>query len=122
MSFSCATWIRDRQQGTVLRTDPGYRHEIEVTLQADFPMKPPELQWKTDIFHPNIADGHPVHPRSPLGSAAVSGGCMLPVDRNGGVQNYDANHALQGAQPAAEWVRRQPADSFPADPRTVNLP
>ena len=52
-------WIRFTCKGVESVTSSGkphYRdvHDVSIYLHAEYPLKQPQLKWKTPIFHPNI--------------------------------------------------------------------
>lgn len=118
ISFRCATYLLDG--GAVKLSTPDTLHEVDLYLGTDYPFKPPEITWKTKIFHPNIL---------PTGPTCILGGLWDPrrslrdvciqLIEMAAYQNYDAHHPLAGAKDAAEWILAQPIDHFPADRRKI---
>ena len=97
------------------------RHELDIYLHKDFPRRPPQLTWRTDIFHPNILSyrqngGVCVGNWSPaegLDDLVVRIGEMVQM------KVYNLDDPLDSV--AAEWGRRH-LDSFPLDSRPLLSP
>jgi len=94
------------------------RHQLEVYLHRDFPRRPPQLLWLTDIFHPNILSyrrngGVCVGGWSPaegLDDLVIRIGEMVQMKR------YGLSDPLDPA--AAAWVRFR-TGLFPVDDRPL---
>ncbi len=111
------------------RTDPGtgairaevlHRHEVEIYLGADYPRNRPQLQWKTEIFHPNISGtglvclgGYSTHwvPSLNLDELVEMLWDMVRFS------NYDVKSPYNLV--AARWVASQTDFRFPLDARVV---
>lgn len=95
-------------------------HDIQVTLGPDYPRLQPELQWRTPIFHPNVAANGSVC----LGalhwhwtpSMSLVDLCRMLWDMIR-YANFDWQSPLNFA--AANWVKSQPAAMFPLDTRPL---
>jgi ubiquitin-protein ligase len=94
------------------------RHVLEIYLHKDFPRRPPQLLWKTEIFHPNMLSprrngGVCIGSWSPaegLDDLVVRIGEMVQMKRYGLIDPLDPA--------AAEWVKSY-AGSFPLDDRPL---
>jgi hypothetical protein len=111
------------------REDPGTNqirvgtvdhHEVEIYLGADYPRNRPQLQWKTEIFHPNISGtglvclgGYSTHwvPSLNLDELVEMLWDMVRFS------NYDVKSPYNLV--AARWVASQTQLSFPLDVRPV---
>jgi hypothetical protein len=49
--FTCRGVERVDARGRPVISD---NHEVSIYLHAEYPLKQPQLKWKTPIFHPNI--------------------------------------------------------------------
>ncbi len=111
------------------REDPGTNqvragvldfHEVEIYLGADYPRNRPQLQWKTEIFHPNISGTGLVC----LGGYSTHWVPSLNIDELVEMlwdmvrfSNYDVKSPYNLV--AARWVASQTQFAFPLDTRPV---
>jgi ubiquitin-protein ligase len=90
-------------------------HEVSVYLHAEYPLKQPQLKWKTPIFHPNIHVTGAVcigawWPAKTLDELLHSLGEMIQF------KNVDAGDPMNSK--AAVWARRH-EHLFPIDARPL---
>jgi ubiquitin-protein ligase len=93
-------------------------HKMEIYLHNEYPRKPPQLKWLTEIFHPNILS------LSENGGVCIGGWTpsetldMLCVRVGEMVQykNYSLKDALN--KKAEEWVKKN-SHKFPVDDRNL---
>ena len=92
------------------------RHQCEIYLHLDFPRKPPQIKWLTEIFHPNILP--------PRQNGGVCIGSWTPAETLDHLvvrlfemvqmKNYSVHDALDLR--AAAWAKQHIAQ-FPLDNR-----
>jgi len=97
------------------------RHVMEVYLHMQYPRTPPQLTWRTEIFHPNILP--------PAFNGGVCIGKWTPAESLDQLivriaemvqmKNYSISDALN--REAAAWVARNQG-LFPVDPRPIVAP
>lgn len=97
------------------------RHIMDVYLHMQYPRTPPQLTWRTDIFHPNIL--------SPAFNGGVCIGRWTPAETLDQLivriaemvqmKNYSVSDALN--REAAAWVARN-LNFFPLDNRAIIAP
>lgn len=90
-------------------------HKFELRLGAHYPSDPPDVTWKTPIFHPNIRGEAVCHSQqwSPAWSLAdfiIEIGDMIRMDKY--------NNASPLDRKAATWAEKN-EERFPIDPRTL---
>lgn len=117
ITYNCKSlvWIEDN-------SDPSYssRHEMEIYLHKDYPRRPPQLKWLTNVFHPNILPPHKNGgvcigwwtAAETIDSLCVRIGEMLQY------KNYNLADPLD--EEAAEWVKNN-LDILPVDERDLCL-
>lgn len=95
-------------------------HQVEIYLGADYPRNRPQLQWKTEIFHPNISGtglvclgGYSTHwvPSLNLDELVEMLWDMVRF------ANFDVKSPYNLV--AARWVASQSEFKFPLDKRPV---
>jgi ubiquitin-protein ligase len=102
--------------------EPCFRkeHEVAVVLGPDYPRLPPEITWRTPIFHPNVASCGAVC-LGPLRQHWTPGVRLVDLCRLLWdilrYANFDAEVPLNAE--AANWVRSQPPVRFPLDTRPL---
>jgi len=96
---------------------PEYRdvHEVAIYLHAEYPLKQPQLKWKTPIFHPNIHVTGAVcigawWPAKFLDDLILSMGEMVQY------KNFDPRDPMNSR--AAAWALRNKG-LFPVDKRPL---
>ena len=97
------------------------RHIMDVYLHIQYPRTPPQLTWRTDIFHPNILP--------PASNGGVCIGSWTPAETLDQLivriaemvqmKNYSVSDALN--REAAAWVSLH-LDLFPLDRRAIIAP
>ena len=113
--YSCAGLARD---DAAAEPRIVHKHEMEIYLHRDYPRRPPQILWRTAIFHPNIL--------SYEHNGAVCIGAWFPARSLAGLvirigemvqyKDYNTKDALDvEAAVWADWHR----DRFPIDPRPL---
>jgi len=95
----------------VIRED----HEVVIYLHAEYPLKQPQLKWKTPIFHPNIHRSGAVcigawWPAKTLDELLLTLGEMIQY------KNFDPHDPMNSR--AASWALRNKR-LFPIDSRPL---
>jgi len=54
VTYTCRGLVWDETQSAPVAAEC---HEAEFYLHRDYPRRPPQITWKTPIFHPNILQG-----------------------------------------------------------------
>lgn len=90
-------------------------HEVAIYLHAEYPLKQPQLKWKTPMFHPNIHVTGAVcigawWPAKFLDDLLLSMGEMVQY------KNYDPRDPMNSR--AAAWALRN-KQLFPVDKRPL---
>jgi ubiquitin-protein ligase len=90
-------------------------HEVSLYLHAEYPLKQPQLKWKTPIFHPNIHSTGAVcigawWPAKTLDELLLSLGEMIQY------KNLDPGDPMNSR--AAAWAERNKR-LFPVDERPL---
>lgn len=93
-------------------------HVAEFYLHRDYPRRPPQIIWRTEIFHPNIL------PASQGGGVCIGGwtpseslaDLVLRVGAMIQYREYNADDLLNRS--AAEWAAAHP-DRLPVDERPL---
>ena len=96
------------------------RHQLEIYLHKDFPRSPPQLLWKTEIFHPNILS------YSRNGGVCIGGWSpaerldelVIRIGEMVQMKQYGLSDPLDPI--AAEWTRAR-VSSFPLDDRPLSI-
>jgi ubiquitin-protein ligase len=95
-------------------------HRVEIRLGIDYPRSRPDLQWLTNIYHPNISavgavclGGYSTNWVPSLGLAEL---CEMLWDMVR-YANYDPKSAYNYA--AGRWSETQSQFDFPLDPRSI---
>ena len=97
------------------------RHIMDVYLHIQYPRTPPQLTWRTEIFHPNIL------PPACNGGVCIGGWTpaetldrlIVRIAEMVQMKNYSVTDALN--RDAAAWVA-QNTGLFPIDPRPIVAP
>lgn len=95
-------------------------HEVDLYLHHDYPRRPPQLVWQTDIFHPNILSARQGGgvcigswaPSESLADLVVRLGEMVQYRR------YNPDDVLN--REAAAWAEQHEAD-LPVDERPLAI-
>lgn len=115
VTYTCRGLAWDAQQHGPVVVE---RHEAEFYLHRDYPRRPPQIVWRTPIFHPNILSGRE-------GGTACIGGwtpsesladLVLRVGQMVQFQSYNPDDVLN--REAAAWVETHVA-SLPVDDRPL---
>ncbi|MDJ0754656.1 MAG: ubiquitin-conjugating enzyme E2 [Ardenticatenaceae bacterium] len=90
-------------------------HEVSIYLHAEYPLKQPQLKWKTPIFHPNIHTTGAVcigawWPAKTLDELVLTMGDMVQY------KNYEPKDPMNSK--AAAWAMRN-RQRFPIDDREL---
>jgi len=95
-------------------------HEVKIRLGASYPRLMPEMQWRSEIFHPNISGAGMVC----LGGYGTYWVPSLNLDELCEMlwdmiryQNYDVTSPYN--REAADWAAAQKQYRFPVDPRPI---
>lgn len=92
-----------------------HKHEVVVYLHSEYPLKQPQLKWRTPIFHPNIHRSGAVcigawWPAKTLDELLLTLGEMVQY------KNFDPHDPMNSA--AASWALRN-RRLFPIDDRPL---
>lgn len=95
-------------------------HRVEIRLGIDYPRSRPDLQWLTQIYHPNISGVGAVC----LGGYSTDWVPSLSLDELSTMlwdmvryENYDPKSAYNYA--AGRWSEQQAQFDFPIDKRSI---
>ena len=111
VTYHCRSLDLEKTGNQVVYVDT---HRLRIHLHRDYPRRPPQLRWLTEIFHPNILSGSKNGgvciggwtPAETLDRLTVRIGEMVQY------QNYTCHDALD--LEAARWVE-QNGDLLPTD-------
>ena len=111
VTYHCRSLGLDGAADRVVYVD---RHQVRIHLHRDYPRRPPQLQWLTEIFHPNILSA------SKNGGVCIGGWTpaetldrlIVRIGEMVQYQNYTCHDALD--LEAARWVE-QHEDLLPTD-------
>lgn len=106
------------------KPEPAERHEVEIVLPADYPTRPPEVRWRTPIFHPNVlGSDHPYHPGKvclgPWTPSQFLDDLVVRLAEMVQMKDYGLQSPLNPE--AALWVKEHEAE-LPLDSRDVREP
>lgn len=95
-------------------------HRIEMRLPFSYPNRPPDLSWKTAIYHPNVSFGGGVTMRD----MGLTWDNAIPlrviVERLWDIARFDfINSEVTSNYAARNWLERQENLTLPADPRPL---
>ena len=110
--FTCKGVEKLNAAGTAVYRES---HEVSLYLHAEYPLKQPQLKWRTPIFHPNIHVTGAVcigawWPAKTLDELLLTLGEMIQY------KNYDPKDPMNSK--AAAWAMRNKR-LFPIDPRDL---
>jgi ubiquitin-protein ligase len=113
--YTCAGLVRD---GAGDEPRVISEHEMEIYLHRDYPRRPPQIVWRTGIFHPNILSYErngtvcigAWFPSQSLADLVVRIGAMVQY------KEYNTQDALDIE--AAVWAQRN-RDRLPIDKRPL---
>ena len=95
-------------------------HEVSIRLGASYPRSMPEMQWRSQIFHPNISGAGMVC----LGGYGTYWVPSLNLDELCDMlwdmiryENFDVTSPYN--REAADWAASQKQYQFPVDPRPI---
>lgn len=95
-------------------------HRVEIRLGIDYPRSKPDLQWVTDIYHPNISATGAVclggYSTNWVPSVDLDELCEMLWDMIR-YANYDTSSPYNYS--AAKWAEKQTEFDFPLDPRPL---
>lgn len=118
-TFRCNSYSLDRAKGRPLLTGPEYEHKVELFLDNDYPINPPRIIWKSEIFHPNIHNGYACILGGPWDPTRSLADVCRQLFEMAQFKNLDPRHVLEGNDAAADWASNQPAGAFPSDSAPV---
>jgi ubiquitin-protein ligase len=112
VTYTCRGVVAPEATGPRL----GDRHQVQITLPVDYPVRGPQIRWLTEIFHPNVnREGTVVcvdvwSPDRTLDELCLMLGWMIQY------RNYNAGNCLRPE--AASWAMRH-AHLLPVDDRPL---
>lgn len=109
-----------RQNRIRTQVEQAAEHEFVIRLPASYPERPPEIRWKTEIFHPNISSSGIIRWRD-LGidwspDLALVVVCERLWDL---VRMSFVNESSVANLAAFQWFQQQKEWDFPVDTRRL---